>query len=393
MFRKPLSHYIFLLSFVCLFVFPKGGFKFSGVPITWGYLLLLLLSIANLFSGKFQVERRFIFLVVAWVPFQLIAFFHLFANGFSHTGYLLSFILTFFCFPPMFYLLFSNHLQKISKETLLQYVLFSTRFLIFFGLSLFICRIVFHFFFEIPFLTVNYADTGLLEAEKNIDRGGIYKLFATYNNGNLFGVCMLMVAPLYFQIEKRGIFRSLLRLSLLLTLSRTVWIGLLIFEILNYLLLQKKTALSIVNAFLLIVMGIGSIFLIAQKALNKAVFLFIFDPTLGGRLTHNNSLASMSPTSEKTFLTLSEIVYLGILENFGLLGLISFCLALFLPIIIYFLNRKDIYQHAICLGLFLYTILSISDGCILLIPTMCIYYSLVCFLFSPSLEKQILLNS
>ena len=96
-------------------------------------------------------------------------------------------------------------------------------------------------FVEIPFLTVNFHDVGTLETTKYIDRGGIFKLISTYNNGNVYGVCLLMLLPFYNSVEPSKLKRMIVKLSLLLTLSRTVWFGLFFAEILTYLYVYRIT--------------------------------------------------------------------------------------------------------------------------------------------------------
>ena len=71
-----------------------------------------------------------------------------------------------------------------------------------YGIFLFFYKLGTGSFIEIPYLTVNAGDLGELEG-KSIDRGGIFKLISTYNNGNVYGISILILLPLYAHLEKR----------------------------------------------------------------------------------------------------------------------------------------------------------------------------------------------
>ncbi len=86
---------------------------------------------------------------------------------------------------------------------------------------------------------VNAADVGLLETTKDINRGGLFKLISTYNNGNVYGAAMLILLPLFDAIETRKWRKLFLRIALVLTLSRSVWIGLVMLQLV-YLLRDIK---------------------------------------------------------------------------------------------------------------------------------------------------------
>ncbi|MFD2579036.1 hypothetical protein ACFSTD_11345 [Novosphingobium colocasiae] len=79
---------------------------------------------------------------------------------------------------------------------------------------------------QIPYVTVNVADYGTIFLRNNT-RGPFLKLLSTYNNGNLYGDCMLMLAPIYFLYERSRVWMLMLIAALVCTLSRTVWIGML----------------------------------------------------------------------------------------------------------------------------------------------------------------------
>ena len=54
-------------------------------------------------------------------------------------------------------------------------------------------------------LTVNAGDLGELDSSKFNQRGSVSKLISTYNNGNIFGVCTLMLFPIFYEYTKSKI--------------------------------------------------------------------------------------------------------------------------------------------------------------------------------------------
>ena len=101
---------------------------------------------------------------------------------------------------------------------------------------------------------------------------------------------------------------------------------------------------------------------------------------------------NMSIISVKEFVNIKEIVYLSILEQFGIYTLLVFIILFLYPIAVGFLvdARAQIMEKeakAILIGLILYPLLCIADGAIQLIPVMFIYWLLVSILMSLKFNK------
>jgi hypothetical protein len=255
-------------------------------------------------------------------------------------------------------------------------------FIALYGIFLFFYKIFTGSIFEIPFLTINYHDRGLLESIKSIDRGTFFKLISTYNNGNVYGICILMFLPLYNYLEKNKLKRSIVKLSFLLTLSRTVWIGLIISEFLYNFFIKKNKSLSFIKSTISICISI-IIIIFLGKLMNIDISWF-FDPTLGNRL--NPEYFDIKLFSHIAFEHIEEMLYLSILHIFGVVGFIFFIIGFFSPIIIFTLKNymKKIanINKVIFLGLINYFIISIADAAILYIPTIAIFWFLSTFLFT-----------
>ena len=149
-----------------------------------------------------------------------------------------------------------------------------------YGIVLFVYKIVTGDWIEIPFLTINYGDVGLMDY-KHINRGGdIFKLISTYNNGNIYGVCMLMLLPFYEQCEDKGWKTLIVKASLVLTLSRTVWIGLVFYELVLQFYIRRQFSKTILRQFGMLTAGVAGVLAALYLLLGRSIG-FVFDPNLG----------------------------------------------------------------------------------------------------------------
>ena len=83
--KKKFSMIIFLLVLFNLF-FPKGGIKISEIPITIGMVLLILVLFYQIFNNLYHkklgmISKDRMFILYAWMPFQLIVILCLLFNG------------------------------------------------------------------------------------------------------------------------------------------------------------------------------------------------------------------------------------------------------------------------------------------------------------------------
>jgi hypothetical protein len=376
--------FLFYLAFLFVVVFPKGGVKIAGIPITWGYVIL---GVSALFlilrKEKIKIETSRLNKLIAFIPLQILFIYKLVMFGQDNLGFTISFITSFFFLPFCFYVLFAKSIDNFDLEFFKKFLKESLFFLSCYGIFLFFYKIAYGSFIEIPMLTINLHDAGTLETTKCIDRGnGIFKLISTYNNGNLFGVCCLMWLPLYYLAEKSEVKKLIFRLALLLTLSRTVWYGAIFAEILYYLYTCKIEKRMWMKLGLILSFYFSSIFFITQF-LNRYEN-FLTDTSLGGRSQQLLILKNFSLMPSKSFFGILEMVYLGVLDEFGLVGIIAFLIAMLAPI---FINKNG--NRALLSGLMIYLFVAISDGTILLIPTMAIYLFLASLLSRPPLPSYV----
>jgi hypothetical protein len=220
------SKRMFFLLWLFLLVFPKGGFKVGEIPITWGYLLLELLFFLDACKLRGKIQHPRLGALLCIVPFQAISALPYFIMDFEHMHWAISFFISFFFLPYAFLLIFSNAIENMDSRFFLNLIRKGVVFVSYYGIFLFIYKQTTGEYFEIPFLTVNLADFGTLDATKCNSRGIVSKLISTYNNGQLFGISIIMLLPLYCYIQDNPWHKLAAKVALVLTLSRTAWLGL-----------------------------------------------------------------------------------------------------------------------------------------------------------------------
>ncbi len=365
-----------------LVVFPKGGIKFKNIPITWGYLFLAIIFLSTLFRKKYFVRKEHIYSLIALVPFQLFSLLSMYINGIQSFGFFISFLVSFLFLPFMFFLVFSEYIENLDLEYFFKIFKRSILFISSYGIFLFFYRGVFGSLFEIPLLTVNWHEKGLLETIKHINHRGFFlKLISTYNNGNIYGICLLMVLPLYKYLEKSIFKKSIVKLSIILTLSRTVWIGFIISEFFFDFFIIKNKKKSLIKFLTSSLCFITILLIFAKFYLHKPLSWY-FDPTLGGRLLDKSF--EINFFSSLPFIHIEEMVYLSIFNTFGFLGLLFFIIGMCFSLFNYLFKNINIEKYPIdmCIffGLLTYLIISISDSATLYLPVMAFYWFLSSFL-------------
>lgn len=374
----PFEKILALVLILFLLIFPKGGFKLSGAPVTFGYLFLVASSFLFYIKGAKYFSKKTSILLGFLLPFQSLIFISLIANGFTYLADTVSLWIHFFLFPMAIFFLFPKELDPKISQFITKTILIGIRLVVSYGICLFSYKFFTGKFLEIPFLTVNFHDLSSLDTNKCIDRGGFFKLISTYNNGNLYGICMLMIFPFYQKLEKQKFFLFFAYLSLVLTFSRTVWIGLVFVETLIFLSSSNSKTWKHSLKFLLIA-SFGAFVFLGVAYYFHLPLKFFLDSSFGNRLNQFNILNRFSLFGVEPFSGIFEITYLGVYKSFGLLGLVTFCLAMLGPITLVPSKYKSIK-----LGLITYSFISLSDGALLLIPVMTFYWFLIWLSFSLS---------
>lgn len=376
---------IFLVAF--LVVFPKGGVKAGGVPITWGYLGLGLVSLSFplllLLGRRLRVLRSRLWVLAALLPFQVVVWGTLLVRGYLDTGFAVSLVTTVIFIPLALVLFLGIHLDRIHLPYLFRLLRWGIFFIAAYGIFLFVYKMTTGKYVEIPYLTVNAADLGTL-GDKHNNRGGVWKLISTYNNGNLYGISVMLLFPLYSWMERSALCRSVVKISILLSLSRTVWVGLVLHELAQRLYVRRpglRTVL-LLAASLAAVLG-GVVYALHLLGRDPS---FLLDRSLGGRQAQWSSLDQTTLWAPGPFVTILEITYLSVLNSFGIGGLATFLLGFTLPLLLHLAGCTPFgstpYKRSIAASLAIYLVISAGDGGLLFIPVGVFYWFMVSLLLS-----------
>lgn len=377
--QLPLQKSVVIFLVLFLLIFPKAGVKIDALPLTVGYFALALTALALFCHLRYQIVRDRLIALALLFPFQLVALITIFMYGSVSSSYLVSFFISAFILPWFFLGVFSERLEEMDLSFLFCWLKRGVFYVALYGVVVFLYRMWTGKLIVLPFLTANFHDADLLEVTKCIARGDWLKLFSTYQNGILYGVSLLIFFPFYCLLEKSLFKKGIVTLSLILTLTRTVWIGLLAYQVGTVLFYKKKTPQLLLIQILL---GVGLIcWVVVSLGFD---FRFLFDPTLGGRSSQLAVLSHLQLMGSQPFDALKEILYLSILLHFGMMGLLCFLVGWISPLILYWMKseRKDPVKESLSFGLLLYLLIACGDGAFLYIPVMAFYWFTASLLLS-----------
>ena len=385
--RHPFATTLSFLLLTFLVLFPKGGVKIAGVPLTWGYLILgfsaVVLAVVRFLKGPLRYPVAVLAAAASLVPFQILYLYSYRQNGVDSPGYSLATFVGFFLLPAAFLLVFQGYWPLLDRAAFERYLCFCIIAAALWGIFLFFWHPVVGSFIEIPYLTVNADDYGQIELTKHITRGRFSKLISTYNNGNVYGLAMLIVLPLYDVLEPKRWKRNVLRLSLLLTLSRTVWAGLVIEQILSFVAVaghftRTFPRLHLGTATRKILAVLATLGLISVGLLLNSWSVSVFlDPTIGGRSGEIGSLTTTTFLPSLPLTGFNELTYNSALQHYGVAGFFAIVLIFAGPIL--YLGWaphavRDPTRRSAAKGLVLYSIMAAVDGATNLIPVMAFYW-------------------
>ncbi|GGD59656.1 hypothetical protein [Croceicoccus mobilis] len=359
--------WVFFLALILTnLVFPKGGTFIYGLPITWGYLAICAAAPLGLIGLVRRSDISLAPLVQAlcfFLPIALLIFYK--AKMYSLPGSeWLPLAVLFGVFPVAILGIMTPYLEQIRAQDIARAVRLGIRFLLIWGLMNFVLFIIARKFIEIPYITVNGQEVGMTLGKNNL-RGSLMKFVSTYNNGNIFGTCMVMLAPIYFHFEKKKLWLGLFIVAVLCTLSRSAWFGLAA----TLMLMGIMGQIRINRLRVWLLAGFAFCILIAVlPLLGWSGLDDVFDTQLGGRIRYLVKLELNFTGAEQ--IAIPEILYFGLLYSFGMIG---FLIAMggFLYGIFYGAMRWTILspmRRAAVLGAVGYLIMAAMDGAFLFPP-------------------------
>jgi len=351
---------------------PKGGIYLHGIPVTWGYLLLGATAAALLVTppeGRAGWSKGNVLVVAGIVGFGLLAAANIVLRPLQ-VGLkddVLPFVVSSVVIPLLSLvvgrrLVVHYGVVRLARTTALLLAAVAA-----WGVVHFAVMNAFHLFIGVPYVTVTGGHLASV-AFKNINRGGVYKLVSTYNNGNIFGVNVLMWFPLVAFTGWSVRSGWITRLALLLTISRTAWIGWLAAEVAGRLASVRRRADLIVLPVILLVALLG--ITVAAFVWFRHPGNFLFDASLGGRA---GQFAGPVTVLGGPFEGIREVVYMSVLHDFGAVGLAVFLAVWSSPL---WVPASSLPVRLAKVGLLVYLLIMFSDGAFVLVPTQWTYWTI-----------------
>ena len=170
---------------------------------------------------------------------------------------------------------------------------------------------------------------------------------------------------------------------MLFTLSRTVWFGLVVAQLLPLIALfagQFNTfpRVHLGRASRRIVALFATIGLVFSALLfNSSTLSFLFDPDLGGRTSEIPAFFNATLLPNHGLNGLLELIYVSAAQEFGYAGMVAMILLMLSPVLLLLVDSSALQspsRRAALKGLILYSLVALSDGAFNFIPVMAFYW-------------------
>lgn len=387
----------FLFNILCITIFlniwvPKGGIKIQDIPVTFGnvlyFVLLILFFIYLLFRQKIYKDKMqlLIFISIVFFAFRII---FAFLNDNMKFSDIIQYLIPLSIYPFGYIITYNCIRDKKQLGKVLKIVSIDFLVICLYGLIQNIFGIDKT---TIPGITVNYSDykeSPLWYLQKDNGQGDASKMISTYQNGNIFGVNLLLIFPLVFETSKKDrtkfIYIALFLIVGMLTLSRSVWLGIGIYLLFRFILNSDLKLKAIFIRILLVI----SLIIAVPYAFNNV-------PQLQARLmqTTSDNISSMSGRLPNTLNLLHsssnsivsvffgpygimqydgnayEMTYFAIYMLSGLIGLLVFLTPIIL--LLYKLKKHkkiNAVAKGCYYGILVYAITAFIEGAFWLPPT------------------------
>ncbi len=308
----------FLFKLLCMTIFfniwfPKAGIKLAGLPLTIGNIVFAVTF--GFWIIKFIKDRK-----IKIVPIHLLVIFCflyivlkyliIYANGLFKTNSI-SYVITLIIYPLILFITYDIVDSKEKMRKIIKIIYYGFFFLCFYSLLQYFVGIE---NCDIPGLTVNltdYREMGELwymQKSNGLDTTNA-KIVSTYQNGNLFGIGIILIYPIVYGYLKNRESNKLLIISIILflvcvflSLSRACWLGAVLFIFFGIILEKEKNKGSFMRKVVIMALCIISIFVV-----------FNYVPSIANRFfnTDKSEWISMSGRTEGLLNVLNSITRSG----------------------------------------------------------------------------------
>ena len=330
--KNSFLFYLFLLVVFFNVWFPKAGIKISGIPLTVGNVFFMILLVLwfgmALIRKKIKCPKPAVILLVGVVYF-IVKYTYIVLSGSSFASNV-TFIIPLILYPFGLFIGYEFIKNEKQKEIIINVIRYGFYFICFYALLQYVVGIG---GCDVPGLTVNLSDYREMGPQWYMQKSNgtseeNAKIVSTYQNGNLFGINLIFIYPLiYYYLrnrkrEKEIIFSLMLFIACsFLTLSRTCWLGIVLFVFFEIIMKREKNKTSLFRK--------GFVILLCMISL---VLVFMYVPAVANRFfgTHASDWVSMSGRTEglmnvvNSILSKDNILLLFLSLIIGPKGIISF---------------------------------------------------------------------
>lgn len=313
--KKRLTYNLLLATTAVSMIIPRAGSKIGPAPVTLS--LILFACTLMVWLCRPWRSRRVRLTHDGWMEdlavygagaFMLVGAFAL-CIGLLRGPEMESLVNeagAFLGFVPAFFIVRDLARGETASRTVLRIILVSLFIVCLYGLAQ---RIFGHYKVMIPGITISYSDAmipNVFESKNNLTAIGL-KVTSTFQNGNLYGVFLVLTMPVVIALigETEGRARRinillfvLAAVNLLLSLSRgAIASGIVSTIALAWFLRPRKAPLFIACGYLFV----GGVVSVALKLGER---FFAYDPTAAGRTTMwANLLSTYSDMGTLSFVT------------------------------------------------------------------------------------------
>lgn len=368
---------IAVVTLVILFGFPKAGFYLRNIPLTIGYVLLAGIAIWELalkaIHGSIRSERNYAWLGASLAALAVVELFAFQVHGSKSLGVSVGIVVSTLLMPCIAILATSWMMRTLGIERFLQAMRWALIPVVVFGLLSFVAYNAGGKVLGVPFVTTTGADISHVVDRHNL-RGPVIKMFSTYHNGNILGINLLIWGPLaaYGSFKAAAAYRSIC----ILTLSRSVWVGLFALELIGAVMDKSlaRVTRSVGGVAVLVVAVI-----IASATIGKDPASFLLDRDLGGRVASLQS--DLEVISTQRIGWDSESMYAAAWLAFGPAGTALLAITWAIPIL---LGGQLGSQRVARLSLLVYLLIATVEGAFTLVPTQAAYWIVAAIALAPA---------
>ena len=309
--ESKIFFYILMITVFFNIWFPKAGIKIAGIPLTIGNVffgVLFVIWILKKIRKPIKINKIGVVIIIGILYFfvrLIIPYFY----GETSLSDLMGYLIPLVVYPLIYFIIIDTVDTEEKMEKIIKIIVWGFFFLTLYALLQYIFGIN---TVAIPGLTVNltdYKELGeywFLQKSNGSDTANA-KIVGTYQNGNLFGIGILLIYPLVYNYLNQKKKNKLMILSLILfvvtvflTLSRSCWLGIFLFIFIEIMLKRTKNKKSILLKIFIIIFFVLGI-----------IVVFEYVPSVANRFygTDASDWISMSGRTEgiiEVFSTISE---------------------------------------------------------------------------------------